>query len=295
MEHGPVNAPSAFDLKPRLRVLAVCFLATVAVGFRHIPRVDPDQLFFLDKYEKPSAYNVLLLGDSRVFVGLDPGAFDEAIPSAKCLNFGFAALGYSNAYFDRVEQILSHRSARPLVVLAVDASALTDLSAGNNAFTDVARMTPLERFQLRLVGPNWKEPDPIRRPHRFTDNGWIPVTGIPFNPSESLDIFARQFRTARCSDAVLSTVAKRIRRWRSQGIQVLALRMPTSRDVYRLECDLIGYRPDHVRRALTEAGATWLDLPPSDTDSYDGSHLGLAGSQRISAVVSRAAARLIGP
>lgn len=33
-------------------------------------------MFFLAKFDRAPAHNVLLLGDSRVFVGLDPKAFE---------------------------------------------------------------------------------------------------------------------------------------------------------------------------------------------------------------------------
>ncbi len=289
---GEINSVS---IRPLIRSFLLALVLVIAVGFRHIPRLDPDQLFFLQKLEGTSRNDVILLGDSRVFVGLDPSAFTRAIPGSSCLNYGFSALGYSNSYFDQVVNRLSETAPKRLIVLAIDAASLTPQAVHSNAFADVYGMNATERFHIRTFAPIWKATDPIVRPYQFYANGWIPVKGVPFVPSESLSIYSRFFARTKYSEAILSDVARFVKAMSGQGIKVLALRMPTTREMYRIECEAGGYPPEHVRRTLVDAGASWLELPNIDQDSFDGSHLDLQPAQRISKLVAETGARMLHP
>ncbi len=283
---------TATDVGFRIRVLAAAFVLTLAVGWWHMPKCDPQEVFHIHKYETSQKFDILLLGDSRVFVGLDPTTFEAAMPGSKCFNFGFSSLGFNDGYFRRVNEILFKDSRRRVIVIGVDGPELTDLCAENSGFMDIESMTPLERFHFRHLAPLWLGPDTILRGHKYLSNGWVPLSKLPYEPQLSIDIYSKEFSESRCTEQILVKLCDQIRQWRSEGITVLATRMPTSTAMFQLECNLIGYRPQHVEDALSQAGAYWIELPNSDAEAVDGSHLAKDTALRVSALVAGKAARL---
>ena len=264
----------------------------MALGVKHIPKVDSQAIYFLNKLEKKGPYDIVLIGDSRVAVGLNPIKFEQADPGAKCLNFGFFGLGYSISFLQRVNELLGPKPHNAVVVLAINGASLTPLTADSNGFTAVDRMTYVERSQFRIVGPHWMAPDPFFLPHQYLPNGWVPIEGTTRDPMEAVIDYERVFNNARCSESILRVVCSQVTAWRKRGIHVLALRMPTTYAMFKLEQDLMGYRPRKYQDMLVAAGANWLDLPNVDLDSYDGSHLDVHAAERVSTEIAGAAARL---
>ena len=268
-------------------------LVVLLAGFRHIPRLDPDQLFFLDKLTHSQKHDVLLLGDSRIYVGLNPSAFESALPGKSCYNYGFSALGFSDDYFIQADLLLKKPARGSTIVLGIDATSLIEHSVRYNAFEDVRELSSLESMQLRLFQHIWMGRDPIRRQHEFRSNGWVPVQPVPFEPTEDLKLYQTAYQNQMCSEVILQTICKWIQKWHAENVTVLALRMPTTNSVFRVECERLGYHPEHVKSELEKAGAVWLDLPNTDTESYDGSHLGALAAERISKVVANQLAKAV--
>gem|GEM_PF-1847601 len=293
----PLDPAAQGSKSDRMRGIAfvLTFLLVLLIGFQHIPRIDPDQLYFLNKFNHQQKHSVLLLGDSRIYVGLSPEKFEQTISGSSCYNFGFSALAYSDDYLQHADLLLDRAHGKTAVVLGVDATSLLEYSLQTNAFESVGALSTIDQLHLQMLQHVWMGQDPIRRPHRFMPNGWVPIEPVPYQPTEFLNLYTNAYQNQGCSEVVLQTVCKWIKKWKSEGVTVMALRMPTTTALYKVECTNVGYHPQHVEDELRRAGAIWCDLPNTDTEAYDGSHIGVAYAQQTSEMVAKTLAGAMKP
>lgn len=243
-----------------------------------------------------------MVGDSRIYRGLDPGAFEQRL-GGRCLNFGFSSAGFSRAYLDAIEQAIDPKAPRAIVVIGVTPWALTPASLQRNGFTDAVeqrRQTPWPVAWLQLTERARTAFDryPLeqlwaaRETHRakaqayaqvFHLNGWVESDYHPRDPERGLAIAAEvHAHDNRVSPAVLDQLEQRIATWRARGWIVVGFRPPTPPAVVRLTDELSGFDEAQVAARFQRAGAIWIPVSPDRFATYDGSHLVGTEAKRLS-------------
>jgi hypothetical protein len=259
------------------------------------------------KVEWSRAAEIVLIGDSRVYRGLDPSAFTARTGRA-AVNFGFSGTGYSPAYLDAAERVIDPAAPAPTFVIGLTPWSLTPLAAQQNGFTQAvaeARTSrlpatlqrqldridhlfrPLELERLwqgaaarQLAGQRATDSNYIQD---FRPNGWVASDYRQREPSRGLAIAQGDHAGGnRVSPALLVGLSDRVRQWKARGWTVLAFRPPTPAGVAALTDELSGFDEAFVAQQLSAAGATWLPVDGAVFESYDGSHLTAASAQALS-------------
>ena len=91
-------------------------------------------MFWTKKTFAPSKYNVILMGDSRVYRGLSPEIMEEKLPGLKVLNFGFSNGGLNNEMFKAAEEKLIKSGQPKVIVLGISPNTITDYTQNNRQY-----------------------------------------------------------------------------------------------------------------------------------------------------------------
>lgn len=289
--------------------LCLTFLLALAMG---LTRGDPTYAsapfwYWRMKVEWHHAAEIVLIGDSRVYRGLDPATF-TARTGRSAVNFGFSSAGYSPAYLDAVERVIDPGAPAPAIVIGLTPWSLTPLATRQNGFTQAvaeARTSrlpaalqqhldrfnhlfrPLELERLwqgaaarQLAGQRATDSNYIQD---FRPNGWVASDYRQPEPSRGLTVAQGDHAGGnRVSQAQLVGLCDRVRQWQARGWTVLAFRPPTPPEVAALTDELSGFDEAFVAQQLSAAGAIWLPVDGAGYESYDGSHLTAASAQALS-------------
>ncbi|MEE3331761.1 MAG: hypothetical protein VX246_12900 [Myxococcota bacterium] len=290
--------------------LAVCLTATAAiVGLRPVttvPITSSADFWSAKTHLGDSAYDLVLVGDSRLLMGVSPAAMREALPGREILNFGYLGAGLTSDFIEAAIRKLDPDADEPLLVVSVTPLSLSSRSLPNKHFKqelhrpasaslgasgskgvlgEVRRaFEPFEPFAHSPIVP-----DSVSR---FREAGWIASDSPPEKIQVALQSYTRHFKSGKFDAANFERFLGSLKKAAASGIEVLAFRHPSSPAMEALENRISGFREAYVRKRLADAGVTWLPLKgtrgrTAKFASYDGSHLSAQGAVAFSAVLAR--------
>jgi hypothetical protein len=257
--------------------------------------------FWVLKTHGKTRYDMILMGDSRVYRGLSPEAMESILTDYQIFNFGYSGGGLDPVMYAAAERRLDPGSDHKAIVFGVTPLALTP-DAGKNEHYLQELNRPADYVFLRLY---WLplvhalEPLDIRSiPNVFTgdnklqvqggyyqefhDDGWIASWSFPEDPYRTLPSFRDIFSRTPVSQTLIDELVKQTRLWNSRGIDVYAFRVPSSQAMVELENQMSGFDEAAFVEQFTSAGGIWFSIPLEPYHSFDGSHLTKQAAQQLS-------------
>lgn len=253
--------------------------------------------FWSHKVDPQQQFDVVFIGDSRIYRGISPDDFAQAFApnkSIRVFNFGFSSAGLDTAFMQAGARLLDPETAHPILVLGITTSALADENLVNTHFWQEYRRSPWARWQRQHLNPSLSYFDPTspevlyqqltgQQVGYYQDhqaNGWIASDKHPRRVWENDAHVRRTYPNTMFSQALRQRLLDQVATWQAQGIQVVAFRPPAAPNLEALEM-VPSYFPEIALKAqLKGLGALWLELPDrTKYETYDGNHL-IEGSAR---------------
>jgi hypothetical protein len=105
-----------------LSVLVLIFVTAITL-FRNEKSVlsVENKRYWINKTFSKETFPVVLAGDSLVFRGLSPEAFEEEWPGMSAVNLGYSSNGYHPQYMNFLEERLDKNATYPVIVLGISA------------------------------------------------------------------------------------------------------------------------------------------------------------------------------
>jgi hypothetical protein len=281
-------------------LILACYLRPRPVGVAVIPLSgDPvhqagpvGERFWVLKAQAKTRFDMLLMGDSRVYRGLSPQVMETILPGYRILNYGFSGGGLNPVMYAATEQRLDPHSRQMIIVFGVTPLTLTPRAAKNEHYLQELHR-PADYVFLRLYGRPLldlfkpislngvsnasleKNPQPTKQGYyqEYHDDGWIASWMIPENIRWTLPSFRDIFSQTSVSQELVQDLMEQTRRWRERGIRVFAFRVPSSQAMVDLENQMSGFDEAAFAEQFESAGGVWLSIPLEPYHSYDGSHL----------------------
>lgn len=252
--------------------------------------------FWADKTHSTSKYNVIFIGDSRLYRGIDPRTVSKTLKGLKVLNFGYSSGGHNEVIFNEINQRFVGSDKTRAVVLVLSPYSLTPKAQENSHFNQEKERNKKDVFNRRYIAPFFDFFDPVKPSEIFQSNdtiqgyhetfrrdGWVESYKIPSNPEYALKVYVNDFRDNKVSQDVLDKVYDQVKEWKKQGIQVFAFRMPTTQAMEKLEDSISGYKENEIKMNFEKAGGEWINIDDRyGYESYDGSHLERKSAIRFS-------------
>lgn len=280
-------------------VSASFFILAFGTIFPKNPQKYLRDRFYLQKAIAKPKYDIIVMGDSRVVNGISTEVFDSVLPGFRSLNFGFSNGGLNSQMFEIAESKLNKSNKTKVMVLAVTALTLHEISLDNEHYLSLIK-TPREK-QIELlyfagisnyfapVSPiilrnlvtvhHEKWDDMVQLYHK---NGWAETFTPSPDTSYAIPFYRKDYKKSLVDYAQLDVIATQIKKWTEQGIKVICFRPPTTIEMKELEDQEGNYKESLIAEKVQEAGAIWVPLDFSEYQSYDGSHLFGMSAKKLS-------------
>jgi hypothetical protein len=290
-------------------ILLVCTLRPRPAAVTVVPlSYDPthqagtaSERFWVLKAQGTARYDVILMGDSRVYRGLSPQAMETILPGTHILNYGFSGGGLNAEMYAAAEQRLDPRSSKKSIVLGITPLTLTSRAERNDHFQQEMQRPPDYVFMHLYWMPLLNSLAPLgeqdftsafsaqnTRPNQqgyyleFHDDGWVASFTIPEDPLSALPSYREIFSQTPVSPRLVQELVEQTRQWTQRGIQVFAFRVPSSQAMVDLENQMSGFDEAALVKAFEDAGGIWFPMPLAPYHSYDGSHLAKSAAEAFS-------------
>lgn len=275
--------------------LAGVLLAVVRPLFvqEYLSGISPDR-FWSQKIRWSSCADVVLAGDSRVYINVSPQALSEYLRGRRIYNFGFSGNGYSREYLAAAENVLDPNSPSPMIVLGINPYSLTLRSLEENRFKEFLMRPPLSQSRwgvYREAFQEWFRPLPLwevmvdlcrGQPapawyNEYYPDGWVACDRDPRDPTLLManDRLGHSYQNNAVNETVVENLIQYIRKWRDRGIEVYGFRPPVYENALKEEDRLSGFDESLFIRQFTQAGGVWLGMDNTKYGirTYDGHHL----------------------
>jgi hypothetical protein len=241
--------------------------------------------FWINKTFAKAKYDIVIIGDSRVYRGVSPDEIKKYFPDKEILNFGYSSARLSSLLFNEAEKKLSKQSKDKTIIICVTANSLFAKPYENEHLAEKLKTTREKRYGILYFNDYLKYFEPIRgrdfKKHKETviykeelnENGWIASNKIPEDTTEALELYTPLLEKNNVSDVLINNLMKQIKTWTKQNIKVYGLYMPTSWSMKQLEDSLAGCDQKQLANKFTQAGGKWLNFNNKKYHSYDASHL----------------------
>jgi hypothetical protein len=268
-------------------------LAVILIGFIGVIRPKPlssvvmKEKFWADKVHANKRYNVIISGDSRVYRGVDPKSVSMELGGLKVLNFGFSSCGFNKYMYREINKRILQRSDTKIIILGITPYSLTTKAQENAHYKQEKDRNPKDIFVRRYVNPFFHFFDPIKPTdlifnsdtlsgyhESFRNDGWVASYKTPADSMYALNRYRKNFKNNTVQPDIVHQLSVQIKKWVEDGVNVFAMRVPSTQAMEILENEISGYNENNVMKEIEDAGGRWLNFENRfDYNSYDGSHL----------------------
>lgn len=254
--------------------------------------------FWSQKTFAPAVYDIVIMGDSRVYRGLSPGIMEKILPGMKILNFGYSNGGLNPTMFEMAEKKISIKSQNNVIVLGVSPNCITGYTRKNEQFWQEKNRPREDIFErLYLNGMLYhfstttpeairdllkKEPSTNYYLNEYNAKGYVESEKFPADTTESIPSYISDFTNYKVEERFVDDLIIQVKEWSNKGINVVGFRPPVSVPLRALEDTMGLFNEAVISARFKEAGGHWVDLNPNLYKTYDGSHLNKESAMRFS-------------
>ena len=249
--------------------------------------------FWLMKANTEETFNILVLGDSRIFFGVNPDILREN-KNQKALNFAFPTISFTKHYLDQAGKLLAPNAH---VYIGLTAQAFTNFNT-DSGLTSFEKRGPL--YMNRLMG--WlriywptinlelliqRGQIPLFTNQRQSDldiyhsNGWIESPQLPTSDGQEMAMSYRElFKKHTIKKEIVKNLNAEIMNWHKRGMKVTVFWTCFNKKVCEEEAIVLSEGvKESIDKSLVESGAEIIQTSPEKFSTFDGDHL--IGSEAI--------------
>jgi len=263
-------------------------------------------LFWTNKAYPETKFDVVIIGDSRIYRGVNPVKIEEEVASVgkmTAFNYGFSSAGLDTEFMDAGAALLDESSTHPVIVLGITPSSLADENMVNEHHQQEKNRSPIELWQRRNINPYFSFFDPtlpsvMRNAYRgekegyyqdYKLNGWIASDKIPRDVWGGYWHVEKAYPEADFSLSIRKNLIAKVAEWEKRGIQVFGFRPPAAEHFEAFETKSEYFPEKAIIAQFEAAGGTWIEIPNrKNYETYDGNHLEEKSAERLSSFLGQA-------
>ncbi|OPY10232.1 MAG: hypothetical protein A4E68_00006 [Syntrophaceae bacterium PtaB.Bin095] len=297
----------------RNRVFLALVIAATLIGLIGLLRPDAmrtvsrEKWFWTWKTHSKNTYDIVVLGDSRVYRGVSPETMKDVLPGYRIFNLGYSSGSLSPLMLAESIKRLNKEGKR-IVILGITPHAMTPKAALDEQFRQEKNRTASEILENIYLAPFLGYFDPTT-PIKFLEDirgknkdyreeiyesGWIATSMNPLSPPEAIGRYEQIFADNRVSPVLVDNIMRQTETWSRERIRVFAFRPPTSPEMVDLESRLSGFDEEEFRQHFIRAGGIWIDVNQPGYRSYDHSHLDRDSAEALSRLIAQAVVQALG-
>ncbi len=255
--------------------------------------------FWAYKTHNNIKYNVIIIGDSRVYRGISPKEMEKVLTGKKILNFGYSSGRLNSLFFNQAEKRLNKSSDKNIIVIGLTPNSLIHHPDENELLIEQLTLPKeeiIQRIQLKKVADLFlpvKPKDIFNSKKReknyieiFHDDGWVESYIINEDTTKALKKYEKWLTEVDVSQEMIDELINQTTKWVEQGIQVYAFRPPSTYSMEKMEESLAKFNQEKIVERFENAGGIWIQVNSKDYHSYDGSHLHKDSAIKLSRAIA---------
>jgi len=287
----------------RSLLLAVLMIAVMgSLRPEKAPGLYPKQYWAM-KMQWHHCADMVLLGDSRTFMGLSPTEMQKKLTDYRVYNYAFPGNGYSEDYLKSAYDVLDPKSKAKSIVLGISPHSLIEKALEQNGFMQERSVSPQDLFvNIHLAClVNFFEPMSFRdalhglvpalKPSKsymeYFADGWVAGDRNPREIKHRVKRYHNQFSQNPVSNKPIQDVMNYVKKWAGQGVRIYGFRPPTCTEMFEMENQISGFDQEKFVADFQLAGGVWIDVDQTAYYSHDGSHLRYDAALELSRTVAQ--------
>ncbi len=260
-------------------------------------------IFWAKKTHYNGEYNIVLVGDSRIYRGLSPSHMKSILTDQNILNFGYSSGGLHDLLLRHAYQKIQNTDKQKIMIMGVTPLSLTDDSSRNKHLNQELNRKKIEIFKymyinkylkpyeiklitktirilghnifkyLNLEGPNFlKDHDNNYYFEKFSEDGWVASNVKITSQQKNINLYRQKFKKAKLLPEIKKNLLNTVRQWTNENILIFGFRPPSTPEMKEIENQITNFNEVDFGKDFEERGGIWLYFPEK-YNSYDGSHL----------------------
>jgi hypothetical protein len=287
----------------KIQIMGLCLCACLVVCLFGLLKPDLPaspmlrESFWAHKVDAAPVYDVVLVGDSRIYRGIDPEIIEQENAHAiRCFNYGFSSAGLDHYLLEKACSLFDP-SGKKILVIGVSANSFLKESLQNSHLRSLEQWDHKNVWIKKHLYPGLTFFDPVApsdlyklyKGEKYIEEyhlsyGFAASDKIPLDSSSALKAYQQQFKGEPFQGKSEDSFINMIKRFKAKGITVKVIRIPVSGSMKTLEDAYIGIDP--LLDILDRSGVKRI-RPVGHFISYDGSHLTAASARELSQQVAR--------
>lgn len=281
--------------------MAVLVITLLAVCASLAPRLPSSPLlrdsFWARKVAAPPVYDIVLVGDSRIYRGLDPEVISKNFGGASCFNYAFSSAGPDSFLLNRAAKLLDPAGSK-IMVIGISANSFTSEAMKNEHLKSLLKWNRRDLWIRKHLYPHLTQFDAYKISDLYNlvqeqgyHEGYHLATGFaasnrkPADSTSALAAYATQFARETYSVKGEQDFLRAVDRLMQEHISIYIIRMPTTQAMRMLEDRWLAGRLDSLEVKLRNKGCAVIVPAIGPYTSYDGSHLDGKSAQRLSSTI----------
>jgi len=265
--------------------IIVLILITFIISLRPLKRENEYKAnkFWLNKTIAEPIYDIVIIGDSRIYRGISPKEIKKYLPNKNILNFGYSSARLSSLLFKQAEKKLLKTNKNKIIIIGISPNALISKAYENEHLTESLKKAHENKYEILYFNDFLKYFEPIRGRdfrkdnspkyiEKYYNDGWIASDKELRDTNEAIISYKDWFSKKSVSKKLINKLINQVGIWKNKNITVYGFYMPTSWSMKQIEDSLSGFNEEIFSAKFENAGGIWFHFN-KNYKSYDGSHL----------------------
>ena len=252
---------------------------------------------WVKKTHSTEQFNILAIGDSRIYKGVNPTYLLDVNSEFNAVNLGYSSTGYSKEYLSFVSNRIKEKGKR-VILSGITPYSFTPEALKNEhykSFHDKNTMEVYKMLYLSVYLKSFPRYSPEEIWDYFTDasitylyyndfkeNGWVKSYKFPFDSTAGLIPYRKNFVDNTSDDTAVEEYLNWVKKMSDKDVEIIGFRPPSTLAMEQLEDSLSGFNYSSFISKFKQNGGVWLTFSLKDYVSYDGSHLHYESANKFS-------------
>jgi hypothetical protein len=259
--------------------------------------------FWAHKVTADSIYDVVAVGDSRVYRGIDPKEIEAhyfKIKGSKiqAFNFSFSSAGLEPSLLNRAKSLLKANGKR-LLLIGISPNSFIESSQENGHLKKIESQGAKDLWIKKYIYPElyffkrYAISDFLKYKHKEfylekfnLNSGFIGSSKLPYDSTAAINYYSKQLKTNKIDTLAVRVFLETLQKLKAEGIRIVAIRIPTTERMRKLEDKLTSNFCQDLFRKIEAGGIECMHVQDSRIHSYDASHLDEKSAKLLSVKIA---------
>lgn len=246
--------------------------------------------FWANKVTADSSYDLVAVGDSRVYRGIDPEEIEAQYlkikgSKIKAFNFGFSSAGLEPYILEKAKALLRQGGKR-ILLIGISPNSFIESSQENGHLRKVESQDVKDLWIKKHIYPElsifrrYAISDFVKYKHKEfylekfnLNSGFVGSGKLPYDSTAAINQYYKQLKANKIDTFAVRVFLETLQALKSEGIRIVAIRIPTTERMRILEDKLTDNFCQDLFNKIEAEGIECIKVHDSKIHSYDASHL----------------------